>query len=118
QLRLRRRFRIVLGEHDPPQRVPLSSPAPNRIPWASGSSLEKLIVLVWRRMYIFHESLPLSRPPPVSFSPPKAPPISAPLVPVLTLAIPQSLPTALTNFSASRTSFVKIAEVNPCGTPF
>ena len=32
-----------------------------------------------------------SRPPPVSFSPPNAPPISAPLVPMLTLAIPQSL---------------------------
>jgi hypothetical protein len=26
-----------------------------------------LIVFVVRRMYIFHESLPLSRPPPVSF---------------------------------------------------
>ena len=45
-------------------------------------------------MYIFHESLPLSRPPPVSFSPPNAPPISAPLVPVFTLAMPQSLPAA------------------------
>jgi hypothetical protein len=69
-------------------------------------------------MYIFHESLPLSRPPPVSFSPPNAPPISAPLVPVFTLAMPQSLPAALTNFSASRMSFVKIALVKPCGTPF
>ena len=29
-------------------------------------------------MYCFHESLPDSRPPPVSFSPPNAPPISAP----------------------------------------
>ncbi|MGO8469967.1 hypothetical protein AB9F45_36400, partial [Rhizobium leguminosarum] len=33
---------------------------------------------------------PDSRPPPVSFSPPKAPPISAPDVPRLTLAMPQS----------------------------
>jgi hypothetical protein len=39
-----------------------------------------------------HNYLPDSRPPPVSFSPPKAPPISAPLVPIFTLAIPQSEP--------------------------
>ena len=37
-------------------------------------------------------SLPDSRPPPVSFSPPNAPPISAPEVPMFTLAMPQSLP--------------------------
>jgi len=43
-------------------------------------------------IYYFHESDPLSLPPPVSFSPPKAPPISAPLVPMLQLAIPQSDP--------------------------
>src|SRR5438874_5453095 len=79
------------------------------MPCARGSSVEKLIVFVCRRIYIFQESLPLSRPPPVSFSPPKAPPISAPLVPVLTLAMPQSLPAALINFSASRISFVKTA---------
>src|SRR4030066_226126 len=48
-------------------------------------------------MYPFQLSLPLSRPPPVSFSPPKAPPISAPLVPMLTLAMPQSLPAAPRN---------------------
>ena len=30
----------------------------------------------------------------------------------------QSLPIALTNFSASRTSFVKMDDVNPWGTPF
>jgi hypothetical protein len=30
--------------------VPLPSPAPNWIPCASGSSVEKLIVFVWRRM--------------------------------------------------------------------
>ena len=32
--------------------------------------------------------------------------------------MPQSLPAAQRNFSASRMSFVKIAEVRPCGTPF
>lgn len=43
-------------------------------------------------IYYFQESEPDSRPPPVSFSPPKAPPISAPEVPILTLTIPQSEP--------------------------
>jgi len=43
-------------------------------------------------MYYFHESEPLSLPPPVSFSPPKAPPISAPEGPIFTLTIPQSEP--------------------------
>lgn len=46
-------------------------------------------------MYCFHESEPDSRPPPVSFSPPKAPPISAPDVGMLTFTIPQSLPLGL-----------------------
>jgi hypothetical protein len=55
-------------------------------------------------MYCFQESLPDSLPPPVSFSPPKdkktrflpkAPPISAPLVGILTLTIPQSDPASL-----------------------
>src|SRR4051794_17131139 len=45
-------------------------------------------------MYAFHASEPDSRPPPVSFSPPKAPPISAPDGPMLTFAIPQSDPSA------------------------
>jgi hypothetical protein len=36
------------------------------------------MVFVCLRMYCFHASDPASRPPPVSFSPPKAPPISAP----------------------------------------
>jgi hypothetical protein len=58
------------------------------------------MVVVWRRIYAFHESLPASRPPPVSFSPPKAPPISAPEVPMLTLAIPQSDPRWDRNVSA------------------
>jgi len=51
-------------------------------------------MLVARRMYERHASEPDSRPPPVSFSPPNAPPISAPEVPMLTLAMPQSLPEA------------------------
>src|SRR6266550_4409268 len=59
---------------------------------ARGSSPDQLFVQVCRRMYCFHESEPASRPPPVSFSPPNAPPISAPLVPMLTLAMPQSDP--------------------------
>src|SRR6478735_4224044 len=67
-------------------------------------------------MYAFHESEPDSRPPPVDFSPPNAPPISAPLVPMLTLAMPQSLPAGDRNVSASRTSLVKIALLSPCGT--
>lgn len=84
------------------------------MPWARGSSLLWLIVLqhgatplvsawadrtpsyqVLRRMYWCHELLPDSRPPPVSFSPPKAPPISAPLVGMLTFTMPQSDPDAL-----------------------
>lgn len=43
-------------------------------------------------MYCFQESEPLSRPPPVSFSPPNAPPISAPEGPILTFTIPVSAP--------------------------
>jgi hypothetical protein len=58
-----------------------------------------LIVQVLRRMYCFQESDPDSRPPPVCFSPPKAPPISAPLVPMLTLTIPQSDPFGPSHYS-------------------
>ena len=50
-------------------------------------------------IYIFQASEPDSLPPPVSFSPPNAPPISAPEVPILTLAIPQSDPAADKNLS-------------------
>ena len=50
------------------------------------------MVQVERRMYCFHASDPDSRPPPVAFSPPNAPPISAPDVGMLTLTIPQSDP--------------------------
>lgn len=62
------------------------------MPWAKGSSLVWLMVIVERRMYCFQESDPDSRPPPVCFSPPKAPPISAPFVGIFTLTIPQSEP--------------------------
>ena len=51
-----------------------SLPPPKLIPWAKGSAREWLMVQVLRRMYCFQASLPDSRPPPVSFSPPKAPP--------------------------------------------
>ena len=64
-------------------------------------------------MYCFHESEPDSLPPPVSFSPPNAPPISAPEVPILTLAIPQSLPRFDKNVSAFLMLVVNIDEDNP-----
>src|SRR5579862_1971052 len=76
------------------------------------------MVLVARRMYCFHASEPDSRPPPVSFSPPKAPPISAPDVPMLTLAMPQSEPEAARKASAVFRLVVKIADDRPCGTSF
>lgn len=62
------------------------------IPWARVSTLLLLMVMVDRRIYCFHESDPDSLPPPVCFSPPKAPPISAPLVGILRLTMPQSDP--------------------------
>ena len=55
--------------------------------------MPQFIVFVCRRIYCFQLSEPDSRPPPVSFSPPNAPPISAPDVPIFILAIPQSDPT-------------------------
>ncbi len=62
------------------------------MPWARVSTLLLLMVMVDRRIYCFQESDPDSRPPPVYFSPPKAPPISAPLVGILTFTMPQSDP--------------------------
>lgn len=72
-------------------------------------------------MYCFQESLPASRPPPVSFSPPvnregiiiclshhfvysspNAPPISAPLVGIFTFTIPQSEPNGLHKLRINR----------------
>ena len=58
------------------------------------------MVFVCLLIYCFHESEPDSLPPPVSFSPPNAPPISAPDVPIFTLAIPQSLPLLDKKYSA------------------
>ena len=48
-------------------------------------------------MYCFQASDPDSRPPPVAFSPPNAPPISAPDVPMLQFTRPQSLPSGPTH---------------------
>src|SRR5690606_39469832 len=80
---------------------------PNSIPCANGRSSPQLMVVVWRRMYAFQASDPASLPPPVSFSPPKAPPISAPEVPMFTLAIPQSEPVADRNRSPFLSDWVK-----------
>jgi len=49
--------------------------------------------------------------------PPKAPPISAPEVPMLTLAIPQSDPMAERKVSATLRDSVKMDEERPCRTP-
>ena len=86
--------RRVAPGRDDASRIRARGRKPNSIPWARGSSVDQLMVLVCRRMYAFHASEPDSRPPPVSFSPPKAPPISAPEVPMFTLAMPQSEPRA------------------------
>lgn len=67
-------------------------------------------------MYCFQESLPDSLPPPVSFSPPNAPPISAPEVPILQLTKPQSLPVGPTHLKRCLRFFVKSADESPCGT--
>jgi hypothetical protein len=75
-----------------------------------------LTVLVARRMYAFHASDPDSRPPPVSFSPPNAPPISAPDVPMFTLTMPQSEPSAEVKISASAWSVVNTDDESPCPT--
>lgn len=69
-----------------------------------------------------HINLPGIRPRLASAAcfllPAKAPPISAPDVPMFTLAIPQSEPAYDRNCSASRKLFVIIADESPCGTPF
>src|SRR5438132_9738032 len=69
-------------------------------------------------MYAFQASEPDSRPPPVSFSPPKAPPISAPEVPRLMLAMPQSLPPADRKVSALAKRSVNSAEDRPWAEAF
>src|SRR5690606_14729386 len=90
----------------------------NLLPCASGVASAALMVLVWRRMHALHAPDPDSRAPPVTFSPPTAPRISAPEVPMLTLAMPQSEPAADRNASAARRAVVKIDEDRPCGTAF
>jgi two-component system sensor histidine kinase PhoQ len=63
-------------------------------------------------------SEPDSRPPPVSFSPPNAPPISAPEVPRLTLAMPQSLPAEERKASAFCRRSVNSADDSPWAEAF
>jgi hypothetical protein len=74
------------------------------------------MVHVERRMYCFHASLPDSRPPPVSFSPPNAPPISAPLGPMLTLTMPQSEPRGPVHLKIAAWFLVNSDDDSPCGT--
>jgi hypothetical protein len=69
-------------------------------PCAKGILFPKLIVHVDLLIYCFHESDPDYLPPPVYFYPPKAPPISAPDGPILTLTIPQSDPKGPTHLNA------------------
>lgn len=64
-------------------------------------------------IYCFHESEPDYLPPPVYFSPPKAPPISAPEGPMFTLTIPQSEPKGPTHLKALDMSFVKRLLLRP-----
>ena len=78
------------------------------MPWDNGNLFEKFVVTVARLMYAFQASEPDSRPPPVSFSPPNAAPISAPLRHIFTFTIPQSEPLGPINFSASIRSRLKI----------
>jgi hypothetical protein len=55
-------------------------------------------------MYCFQESEPDYLPPPVSFSPPNAPPIYAPEFPMFTLTMPQSDPSGPSHLKAFPTS--------------
>ncbi len=85
-------------------------------PWAKGIFFPKFIVHVDLFMYCFHESDPDYLPPPVYFSPPKAPPISAPEGPIFTLTIPQSEPNGPNHLNAFDIFCVNRLELNPCGT--
>merc|ERR1719419_445581 len=69
-----------------------------------------------RLMYCFHASDPDSLPPPVAFSPPKAPPISAPDVGMFTLTIPQSEHLGPNHLKTFPRSFVNMEEERPCST--
>lgn len=64
-------------------------------------------------MYCFQESDPDYLPPPVSFYPPNAPPISAPEGPMLTFTIPQSEPRGPTHLKAFPISCVNKLLLNP-----
>jgi len=85
-------------------------------PCARGASSEKLIVHALQRTYCFQASPPDSRPHPVLLFPPNAAPISAPLVPTLTLTIPVSEPAGPIHFPTCRTSRVQRLLDKPCGT--
>ena len=85
-------------------------------PWAKGRALPWLIVQVDLLMYCFQASEPASLPPPVSFYPPKAPPISAPEFPMLTLTIPQSDPNGPTHLKTLAIFWVNKLLLKPWGT--
>lgn len=78
------------------------------------SEFMELIVTVARRVYCFHASDPLSRPHPESLLPPKAPPISAPDVPIFRFTIPQSDPCSPVHLRADPKSRVNSDELKPC----
>ena len=86
---------------------------PKSTPYDKGISFPKFIVHVDLLIYYFHESLPLSLPPPVSFSPPKAPPISAPDGPTFTLTNPQSEPEGPIHLNTFYIHLVNIQEDKP-----
>jgi hypothetical protein len=69
------------------------------------------MVIVDRLMYCFHESDPDSRPPPVCFSPPNAPPISAPFVGIFTFTIPQSDPFGPNHYRAINNIFSNVIDI-------
>ena len=86
------------------------------IPYAKGRSFPKLTVHVYLFMYYFQASEPASLPPPVSFSPPNAPPISAPEGPILQLTIPQSDPLGPIHLKYVYKLFVNIELESPYET--
>jgi hypothetical protein len=73
-------------------------------------------VQVLRRMYCFQESDPASLPQPVALLPPKAPPISAPLVGQLMFTMPESAPLGPSHLNKSVMLDVNNDELNPAST--
>ena len=71
---------------------------------------------VLRLIYCFHESDPASLPQPVALFPPKAPPISAPLVGQLTLTMPVSAPFGPSHLNKSVMLLVNNEELSPAST--